>query len=400
MITITKRDAKRFLLKHQSLYPPRQIEGDDAIITFIKKIGCIQYDPLNKVGRNADLVLQSRCRNYSERILFDLLYQKRGLIDAWDKNMAIMSVEDWPYFERNRKYYKTRYKHRAKEFAPVRREIKQKLTENGHLNSQHIDQNHKVNWAWAPTQISRATLESMYHGGELIIHHKVGTRKFYDFTHNHIPESLLNMPDPNKTKNDFYDWYVARRIGSIGMLWNKTGDGWLGIRDLKKDQRSAAINRLMKNGRLTETKIEGQDDTFFIRAQDIHQFDNLKEHHQAAVIAPLDNLIWDRNMISTLFDFEYTWEVYTPAARRKYGYYVLPVLYSDQFVARFEPVIDRKKNELIIMNWWWEDNIKPDADMVQALIVCFSDFMKFTGTDKISFQGSIKKSNLGWIKGL
>ena len=74
----------------------------------------------------------------------------------------------------------------------------------------------------------------------------------------------------------------------------------------------------------------------------------------AAFIGPLDNLIWDRDLIRWLFDFDYTWEVYKPAAQRKYGHYVLPVLYGDRFVARVEPIFDRKARVLTIVNWWWE----------------------------------------------
>ena len=398
MLKISKTEARRFLLRHQSLYPPRQMEGDDAITAFIQKVGCIQYDPLNRVGRNADLVLQSRCRHYAEQILYDLLYEKRALIDAWDKNMAIMSVCDWPYLERSRRYYKGRYKHRTKEFAPVRREIEEKLAAKGHLNSGHIDQNHKVDWGWAPAQISRATLESMYHCGELIIHHKEGTRKYYALPQKHLPDELLKMRDPNRTEKAYFEWYVARRIRSVGMLWHKSGDAWLGIHGLKKDQRSDAIKRLLKKGIIREVKIDGIETDFYIKEEDIHQLGHSDEHHQAAIIAPLDNLMWDRNLIAQLFDFEYKWEVYTPVSKRKYGYYVLPVLYADKFIARFEPVIDGKAQKMIILNWWWEDDITPDADMICALVSCFTAFMKFVRVHKISFRGNAKKAKLDWIK--
>ena len=90
----------------------------------------------------------------------------------------------------------------------------------------------------------------------------------------------------------------------------------------------------------------------------------------AAFIGPLDNLIWDRDLIRWLFDFDYTWEVYKPAAQRKYGHYVLPVLYGDRFIARVEPIFDRKARVLTIVNWWWEAGVEPDDAMVAALAEC------------------------------
>ena len=86
MIKITKDETRKYLFNYQNLYNPRKLESDEDILNFIRKVGCIQYDPLKTVARNADLVLQSRCKNYSEHTPYHLLYEKRQLLDGWDKN--------------------------------------------------------------------------------------------------------------------------------------------------------------------------------------------------------------------------------------------------------------------------------------------------------------------------
>ena len=93
-------------------------------------------------------------------------------------------------------------------------------------------------------------------------------------------------------------------------------------------------------------------------------------------IAPLDNLLWDRAMLSKIFGFDYTWEVYIPAAKRKYGYYVVPILYGNRFIARFEP--QKSDVQLQIKNWWWEDDITVSNDTIDLILqemerfaVCF-----------------------------
>lgn len=102
VITMSKEELRKFLVVYQGLYTNNTFIGEEGIKDFIKRVGCVQYDPLNVVGRNADLVMQSRIEDYDPIILEDLLYKKRELIDGWDKMMAIYSAEDWRYFRRVR----------------------------------------------------------------------------------------------------------------------------------------------------------------------------------------------------------------------------------------------------------------------------------------------------------
>ena len=103
----------------------------------------------------------------------------------------------------------------------------------------------------------------------------------------------------------------------------------------------------------------------------------------ATFIGPLDNLIWDRDLIRWLFDFDYTWEVYKPAVQRKYGHYVLPVLYGDRFIARVEPIFDRKARVLTIVNWWWEAGVAPDDTLIAALDECLAAFGRYLGAAEV-----------------
>jgi uncharacterized protein len=396
LVKIDREEARRYILKYQNLYKPRQLSTDDAILKFIKKIGCIQFDPLSKIAKNADLVLQSRCKGYSEQTLYRLLYEKRELIDGWDKNMSIWATEEWPYFTRRRELYRNKYIHRAGEFNPVRKEIIEKLRKNEYISSNDFDTKTKVNWSWAPTQIGRAVLESMYHRGELVIHHKEGVRKYYGLSQNLIHEFILKKPDPNRREQDFNDWYVKRRIGGLGLLWNRSGGGWLGT-SLKKEERTASIQRLLDKDEIVSLNIAGVDDVFYMPKEDVPLLDDTAKCKEASVIAALDNLIWDRKLTLRLFDFDYKWEVYTPAKDRKYGYYVLPIVYGDKFICRFEPIVDRKNSELIIQNWWWEKDIDVTQQMERAFIRCMKSFCRFLRVEKISLSKSLAMDGFKWI---
>jgi hypothetical protein len=116
------------------------------------------------------------------------------------------------------------------------------------------------------------------------------------------------------------------------------------------------------------------------------------------ILAPLDNLLWDRKLIAALFGFDYKWEVYTPAADRRYGYYVLPLLYEDRFIGRFEPVANRKSGELVVENWWWEQGVTPNQEMTAALKRCLSAFVRFLKLQALVPGKALPKEEWKWME--
>jgi uncharacterized protein YcaQ len=398
-INITKAAARQFLLEYQGLGGKHTFSGKQGIYDYIKKVGCIQFDPLNIVGHNHELVLQSRIKGFKPEQLQELLYGDRKLIDGWDKNMSIYCTSDWPYFKRLRDSERQRLQN-----SPINKVlplIREAIEERGPLSSTDLDYQETVDWSWAPARISRAAMESMYFWGELIIHHKAYTRRLYDFASRHLPEELLSAPDPNPDDSSYFAWYVLRRIGSIGMLWNKAGDAWLGISGLKAGEREKAFQLLLEENKLIELQVEDIKQPLYIRSEDRHLLDNVSDGlkaKKAYILAPLDNLLWDRRLIRELFDFSYVWEVYKPEAERVYGYYVLPVLYGDRFAARFEPGWDRQTNTLIIKNWWWEPGVKQTAALKKELGRCFRSFAEYLNAEYIKLENKAEEARgLDWL---
>ena len=313
-LTLTNRQARRFLLAHQGLWPPHALQGKAGVLAFVGRVGCIQFDPLNIVGRNPELVLQARVADFRPEMLDELLYQDRALLDGWDKNMSIYAVEDWPCFARRRESARRHYGDPSRPATAILPQVRQAIEERGPLSSIDLEFNQTVNWSWVPTRIARAALESMYWWGELVVHHKVNTRKVYDFARRHIAEELLSAPDPNPTEEQYHDWTVKRRIGCIGLLWNCAGDAWLGLRvrpgsAFKSAHRKAALERLMERGEVLEVNVEGIRWPCYMRSADHPTLErslfqdreqDLDAHEstpRAAILAPLDNLMWDRRYL-------------------------------------------------------------------------------------------------------
>jgi len=116
---------------------------------------------------------------------------------------------------------------------------------------------------------------------------------------------------------------------------------------------------------------------------------NEKNQYDGAVrfLAPLDNMLWDRLLVKKVFDFEYTWEVYVPEVKRKYGYYVLPVLYRNSLVARFEPVKHEKGRPLAVKNWWWESALNDSGlEIIEAVLKGMENFARYLQTDGFEME--------------
>jgi uncharacterized protein YcaQ len=274
------------------------------------------------------------------------------------------------------------------------------VAERGPLSSLDLDLEKTVDWPWGPARLARAALESAYFRGDLIVHHKVHTRRVFDLTERHLPPTLLQAPDPNPTTEAYRDWYVRRRVGSVGLLWDRSGGGWLAMGAIKSRQRKAALSRLVTREEVIPVQVAGIEPALYLRAEDQSRLEAVLDGDeppaQAAIIAPLDNLLWDRTLLQELFGFEYVWEVYKPVAERQYGYYVLPVLYGDRFVARFEPEQEKDSGALRIKQWWWEPEIVVTARMQAALQAAFAEFMRYLDVERLEV-GAAAAEAVGWL---
>ena len=219
-IHLTQSEARRFILLKQGLLGDYKFAGKAGVLEFIRQAGCIQFDPIDVCGKSPEIVLQSRIGGFQKSVLYELLYTDRKLLDYFDKNLAIIPVENWVYFERERIKHRN-WERSQEEIKKVRDKIVTAISEKGPLSSADLDLSQKVHWYWSSTKLSRAALEHLYFSGELGIHHKKGTNKYYDLIENLVPEDILNQPEPYPCDFDHRKWCVLQRIGSLGLLWNR-----------------------------------------------------------------------------------------------------------------------------------------------------------------------------------
>ena len=400
-LALDRQQARRFLLAHQGLLPPRGLEGKGGILDFVRHVGCIQFDPIDLVGRNPDLVLQSRVGDYRPVLLEELLYSDRVLVDGWDKVAAIYCTPDWPYFCRHRDLMRRRYGDPLSPPMQVAPFVLGAIRERGPLESRDLKHEERIVWSWGhPTRLVRASLEVLSAMAQVHTHHRVRSVRYFDLIERVLPAEILAARDPHPTEEAYQDWHVLRRVGGLGLApASGAPEYWLGIPGVRTaETRGAVLTRLVEQGRLAAVRIEeAPRRTFFLRTQDLPTLagtEQVKTEQAAAFLAPLDNLCWDRELLREIFDFDYCWEVYKPASVRRYGYYVLPVLCGDRFVARCEPRFDKTTRTLTVAGWWWEKGIRPNASMRQALVASLNAFARYLGAGEVRLAESLADDKL------
>jgi len=405
ILHLSKPAARRLILAYQGLYPPRELKGKQGALTFMERVRSIQFDPINVVGRNPDLVMQSRVRDFRPFMLDQLLYQDRTLVDNWDKMASLSLTDDWPYFSHHRNRMRDIFGVPTEVVMSHAQNVLEKIKKQGPQSSLEFKGDEKTDWAWGPTRVSRATLEGLFKMGQLGVHHRINNRRYFDLIDNLLPSKLIKQPDPNQSLEEYQIWHVIRRIRSLGLAHPNAGEQWGGMIGVKAPQRRDIIQRSVENQDLIAVEVEElPGDVFYIHPDDLSLMDQIQGERsqiEAAFIAPLDNLLWDRKTLTRLFNFNYMWEVYKPKKQREYGYYVLPVLCGDRFIARFDPEFDKKTRVFTVRNWWWEEDLNPDPSMVEALVRCMKDFLVYLDAVELKYSKKLlQKGNLDWLEEL
>ena len=350
-IRISADHARRFLVRRHLLAPPRSLPARAAsVLTVIDHLGLLQFDPLEVPGaRNHDLVLHSRIRGYRRGWCERWLYGRdRRLIEVYNKSLNILPMGELPHYalawDRAGRHYRDTI---LREQAAVADAIVAQIRSDGPLSTAAFkEHNHAVDWWWAPTSAARAVMEALFVSGRLGIARREGNRRYYDLIERLVPTGLLTRREP---EDDALRHRLLSRYRAVGLLAGQ-GSADIIYSTGSVADRTRWVARLVEAGTLLPVAVEGVRQLRYILADERPLLDATasRSRRQPAVtfLAPLDPLVWDRRLLRELFGFDYTWEVYVPAAKRRYGYYVLPLLFGDRIVGRIEPRLDRRTGNL------------------------------------------------------
>jgi uncharacterized protein len=340
-------------------------------MTVFDRLGSLQFDPIDVAGRNHDLVLLARIEGYRREWTDALLYADRALYETYNKGLSLVPTTEVPWYrltwDRNHEELKgTTFD----EHAPLVEELLERIRTNGPMSATDVAPRAAIDWFWRPTNQVRAILEALALAGILGLARRDGNRRVYDLIERLFPAELLAE---RHTVEEQYRHKLLSRYRAHGLL-GATGPAevWYGT-GRTAAERSRWRQDLVDAGELTPVAVDGLKGDRFVVTGELSLLEQAEREVESrqppagsppgvAFIAPLDPIVWDRALLRPLFGFEYLWEVYVPPAKRRWGYYVLPIWFGDRFVGRVEPRIDRQEKELRILGLWWEDGFDPLAE--------------------------------------
>ena len=404
---VSARVARRYLAHHHMLAPARSLPAEPAsVLRVVDRLGSLQFDPLEVAGRNHDLVLLSRVAGYRRAWTDDLLYRDRVLYETYNKMFSLVPTAELPWYRLS--WDRVRVQHEAGSFgehAPLVEELLARVRDGGPLSSTDIEPREAIDWYWRPTNQVRALLEALAEAGILAISRREGNRRIYDLTERlFTPELLAHRPPEHEQRLH----KLRSRYQANGLL-GATGEYslWTGCAT-DSPHRHELRAELEAREELVPVAVEGLKGHRFVPAPSLPLLEQAEAEvavegelvHAWAVgrpagaeptvafLAPLDPLAWDRDLMLRLYGFDYRWEVYVPAAKRRWGYYVLPLLYGDRLVGRIEPRIDRKARALRVVDLWWEDGFDPldpaHAGFTEALSDALRAHAAFAGATRVT----------------
>jgi uncharacterized protein YcaQ len=394
-LQIAADHARRFLVRRHLLAPPRSLPADPAsVLAVVERLGLLQFDPLEVPGaRNHDLVLHARVAGYRREWCEGWLYgEDRRLIEIYNKSLNLVPMRELPH-------YRISWQRNGPEIdngilteqADVAKAILRRLKTDAPLSTAAFSEHgHAVDWWWAPTRASRAVMEALFVTGRIGISRREGNRRYYDLIERLVPPDQLKL---RESEEDAMTHRLRSRFRATGMT-SPTGGTQSEVMYSAGStaDRVRRTAKLVDAGELLPIEVEGLKGTRYILAAEEPILEAAADPASltpgVSFLAPLDPLIWDRKgLLRGLFEFDYLWEVYVPEARRRWGYYVLPILFGDRFVGRIEPRFDRKAKKLAIVGIWFEPWFEPieTPAFLPALSEALEAYRTFVGADTVTW---------------
>jgi uncharacterized protein len=380
VIHISRKEARHFLAHYH--FKPTDLAG------VIERLGTVQYDPLNPVGRNADLVLQARIPGYQVDDWQTAAYTDRIIYDAWDKQACLVPVSDWPMRALVREKFRPYHDREILEADPDgAAKILATIDELGPLSSLEFEDRVRFGepGSWSGSTRTKRILRSLWASGELVTHHRKGGRHYYDRPYRVIPEQHFTLP-PLVDEAAYYRWIILRRYKATGIL-RPTAEAAIWSACHEAPKRKLALAELVEDGSLTQLQIGELVGSYYVPTSALKLLDKPLPGPRVIFMGPLDSLLWDRKSLLQIFEFDYVWEVYKPAEQRKWGYYILPVFYGDRFVARVDSRLEN--GTWTISRWWWEPDIIFNADLLDALGKAIENFLHYLRADRVCYGENV-----------
>ncbi|MCB9596766.1 MAG: YcaQ family DNA glycosylase [Sandaracinaceae bacterium] len=348
MIELSRDEARRFLVRHHGLDRPLGAKGTRGIRSTLRKLRCIQLDPLDAIGTNADLVVLARVDGCAKGDVYDALLpghafehfaKERCLLpaDAFAQyRTRAVETPWWRLQERSRRVPEAALDAVLAELRAGGASTAAALTDHGAVRA--------LDWSgWKGTgRMTTMALEILWTRCQVVVAGRgPGGAKVYD-----LPERALPDHHDATPELPFHRWALLERVDAAGLMTTATGPIWGMLREV----RDTLPRELIEEGALVEVTVEGSRRRYLARPS--ITIPRRAPDDRMRILGPLDPVLWDRKLVEQVFGFEYVWEVYKPAAERRWGWYVCPLLHRGELVGRIEARVEA--GQLEVQRLWPE----------------------------------------------
>ena len=362
------------------------------MLEVFRRLGSIQFDPIAVAGRTHDLVLHARVADY-DPAWCDALYERREIFEAYNKGLSFVDVDQVPWF---RGRLSRRWAEILDEHANVAEQVLERIRAEGPLSVHDFEraQGPLTDWFGVPTNTVRAVLEAYALTGVLGLARRDGNRRYYDLLERLLPADVLarDVPILEQFRHRLLSRFRAHGLLGVG----GGGDIFGGLGPAKPDPRvpgypgrTALREQLIAGGEIVPVDVDGVRGKRYVLADEVGLLERPPEPPPSvAFLSPFDALVWDRPLLGSLFGFDYVWELFLPPAKRRWGWYVLPMLFGDRLVGRIEPRIDRAGGRVEVLGLWWEEGFAPRRaeGFVDAMRDALRAYLRFAGATRIEWS--------------
>ena len=384
-LPISNADARRVWLHAQDLGTPPT--GKLDLIGIIERLGFVQLDTIRVLARAHDHILWSRNQHYREPMLGKLLGKERAVFEHFTHDASIIPMTSYPLWRRQFRRMRERIMrlswYKSMLDADGRAAIRERIRAEGPLSTHAFDTecvDKTVAWRRPP---HKQALDFMWHVGELSTCHRKKFIKFYDLTERVVPAAILEDQRPDEEQVDWLCREALHRLafasdGDIQRFWEAAD-----LSEVKSWSEKA------RPGLVPVTvETEAGDQVPLMAPPDIEaRLESLDAPtSRLRIINPFDPIVRDRNRLKRLFGFDYRIEIYVPAAKRRYGYYVFPLLEGDRFVGRIEVRAERAEGVLEVIGFWPEPVVRFGAGRQEKLEAELGRLARFTGMEAVAWR--------------
>ncbi len=360
--------------------------GKEGIAQVIERLGYVQIDTIAVVQRAHHHTLWSRRPDYTLQMLHELQSQDRRVFEYWSHAASYIPIRDYRYYlpKMHASAEKPQTRQWLEQNAQLTKNVIDRIRAEGPLGSADFSSTKGKRGSWWDWKPAKKALEVFFSMGELMVTERRNFQRIYDLRERVLPEGM-DMTEPNQ---DELGSFVVQRLLTANGLVSTDKIRW-GFGNQKAI--SEAMEELVDSDEVTPIEIEGLDgEAYHALTKSIEETTKpLRSKMRLHILSPFDNLVINRGRLKKLFDFEYKLECYFPAAKRKFGYFCLPILFGDQFVGRLDPKADRKTKTFIVRKLILEPTFKDHDALLPALARKLRAFAAFNGCEPIVIEQTI-----------